>query len=171
MDSALFPTDPSLSVIAPHPQATVSTTPATSSARPAPIKDAELDTFNPQHLLLPLSNVAKLMKASLPPDAKISNASKVLVQCCVSEFAVRQLGFEGYYDALKIYLAKYRTVAIETGKRQRRHRPDDDQSDVEDIKPSKRRRLERPEFSISPIEEEEFEQEHDEEIVQEDDEL
>ncbi|OAV97586.1 hypothetical protein, variant [Puccinia triticina 1-1 BBBD Race 1] len=142
----LFPTG-SLSVIAPHP----TKTPAEADPTPnptsggsnngntggaGPIKDTEVDQFNPQHLLLPLSNISKLMKASVPLDSKISNPSKILIQACVSEFisflssdaneqvlaekrrtlngvdlicAVKRLGFEGYYEALEIYLAKYRT--------------------------------------------------------------
>ncbi|KAH9466511.1 hypothetical protein H4Q26_001232 [Puccinia striiformis f. sp. tritici PST-130] len=170
---SIFPAG-SLSVIAPHPTAiaavaTTSETAATATdantiktngttTSTAPIKETEVDQFNSQHLLLPISNISKIMKASVPLDSKISNPSKVLIQSCVSEFisfltsdaneqvlaekrrtlngvdllcAVKRLGFEGYYEALQIYLAKYRTVANETGKRHRRPRADDDEDDQE----------------------------------------
>ncbi|KAI9616270.1 hypothetical protein KEM48_005246 [Puccinia striiformis f. sp. tritici PST-130] len=162
---SLFPTG-SVS-IAPHPTALAATTVATNgntintkvtTTSTAPIKETEVDRFNSQHLLLPISNISKIMKASVPLDSKISNSSKILIQSCVSEFisfltsdaneqvlaekrrtlngvdlicAVRRLGFEGYYEALQIYLAKYRTVANETGKRHRRPRADDDEDDQE----------------------------------------
>ncbi|KNZ46298.1 nuclear transcription factor Y, beta [Puccinia sorghi] len=140
-----FPTA-SLSVIAPHPTTTETeanqneTTEAqtmTGTTRcVAPIEETEVDSFNPQHLLLPLSNISKLMKASVPLDSKISNTSKLMVQSCVSEMisfvaaeandqvlaekrrtlngvdllcAFKRLGFDAYYEALQIYLAKYRT--------------------------------------------------------------
>jgi len=119
-----------------------------------------VDSFNPQHLLLPLSNISKLMKASVPLDSKISNSSKLMVQSCVSEMisfvaaeandqvlaekrrtlngvdllcAFKRLGFDAYYEALQIYLAKYRTVANESGKRHRRPRADDDDDVVVDV--------------------------------------
>lgn len=162
----IFPST-SLSVIAPHPTTAPTSLNSSTSANAAapPIQETELDSFNPQHLLLPLSNISRLMKSSVPLDAKISNASKALVQNCVSEFisfltsdaneqvvadkrrtlngvdlicAVKRLGFEGYYEALQIYLAKYRTVANETGKRHRRPRADDDLDDDEIARPSKR---------------------------------
>ncbi|KAJ3096366.1 Mitochondrial intermediate peptidase [Physocladia obscura] len=85
--------------------------------------------------LLPIANVARLMKRALPENAKIAKDAKDCVQECVSEFisfvtseasdrcamekrktvngedilwAMQQLGFDNYNDCLKIYLQKYR---------------------------------------------------------------
>lgn len=104
-----------------------------------PIEDAEVEGYREQDRLLPIANVARIMRASLPPDAKISKEAKECVQECVSEFisfitsegsdrcvqekrktingedvlwAAQVLGFDNYYDALKIYLAKYRTGGL-----------------------------------------------------------
>ncbi|ODQ68307.1 histone-fold-containing protein [Nadsonia fulvescens var. elongata DSM 6958] len=84
---------------------------------------------------LPIANVARIMKNSLPDNAKVSKEAKECMQECVSEFisfitseasercsaekrktvngedilyAMVSLGFENYAEALKIYLAKYR---------------------------------------------------------------
>ncbi|KAI8452828.1 histone-fold-containing protein, partial [Phakopsora pachyrhizi] len=125
-----------------------------------PIDDTDLDKFNPQHLLLPLSNVSKLMKYSLPADAKVSNQSKLLIQSCVSEFcnflgshsnsnvirndrktingvdlifSLKELGFDGYHQCLQIYLVKYRNVINELGKRQRKTTSKATTGEVEDL--------------------------------------
>ncbi|EFP74775.2 nuclear transcription factor Y, beta [Puccinia graminis f. sp. tritici CRL 75-36-700-3] len=201
----IFPTTASLSVIAPHPTATTTTEAGGSGNADhagrgsAPIKETEVDRFNPQHLLLPLSNISKLMKASVPLDSKISNPSKLLIQACVSEFisfltsdaneqvlaekrrtlngvdlicAVRRLGFEGYYEALQIYLAKYRTVANETGKRHRRPRADDDQEEPEDMpntRPAKRAKV-RPARPIDQAQPAHLGRQDDDEAEEDDDE-
>lgn len=84
---------------------------------------------------LPINNVARLMKNTLPETAKVSKGAKECMQECVSEFisfvtseasdrcaqdrrktingediliALHALGFENYAEVLKIYLAKYR---------------------------------------------------------------
>lgn len=84
---------------------------------------------------LPIANVARLMKSTLPPTAKVSKDAKECMQECVSEFisfitseasdkclrekrktingedvlySLHDLGFENYAEVLKIYLAKYR---------------------------------------------------------------
>ncbi|CAN4106471.1 unnamed protein product [Withania somnifera] len=89
----------------------------------------ELDKF------LPIANVSRIMKRSLPANAKISKEAKETVQECVSEFisfitgeasdkcqrekrktingddllwAMTTLGFENYVGPLKGYLNKYR---------------------------------------------------------------
>ncbi|KAF3655264.1 Nuclear transcription factor Y subunit B-3 [Capsicum annuum] len=89
----------------------------------------ELDKF------LPIANVSRIMKKSLPANAKISKEAKETVQECVSEFisfitgeasdkcqrekrktingddllwAMTTLGFENYVLPLKSYLNKYR---------------------------------------------------------------
>lgn len=85
--------------------------------------------------LLPIANVNRIMKKSLPANAKISKDAKETVQECVSEFisfitgeasdkcqrekrktingddllwAMTTLGFENYVAPLKHYLDKYR---------------------------------------------------------------
>lgn len=88
-----------------------------------------------QERFLPVANVSRIMKKSLPGNAKISKEAKETVQECVSEFisfitseasdkcqrekrktingddllwAMKTLGFEDYVGPLKIYLDKYR---------------------------------------------------------------
>ncbi|XP_058185587.1 nuclear transcription factor Y subunit B-3-like [Rhododendron vialii] len=46
----------------------------------SPLRDKELDQF------LPIANVSRIMKKSLPTNAKISKEVKETVQTCVSEF-------------------------------------------------------------------------------------
>lgn len=84
---------------------------------------------------LPINNVSRLMKNTLPVTAKVSKDAKECMQECVSEFisfvtseasdrcaadkrktingediliSLHALGFENYAEVLKIYLAKYR---------------------------------------------------------------
>ncbi|KAF3794177.1 Nuclear transcription factor Y subunit B-3 [Nymphaea thermarum] len=88
-----------------------------------------------QDRFLPIANVSRIMKKSLPANAKISKEAKETVQECVSEFisfitgeasdkclkekrktingddllwAMGSLGFEDYVIPLKAYLNKYR---------------------------------------------------------------
>ncbi|KAH3685034.1 hypothetical protein WICPIJ_003971 [Wickerhamomyces pijperi] len=96
------------------------------------VKEVEL---REQDRWLPIANVARLMKNTLPNTAKVSKDAKECMQECVSEFisfitseasdrclsekrktingedilfAMSSLGFENYGEVLKIYLAKYR---------------------------------------------------------------
>lgn len=96
------------------------------------IPDIEL---REQDRWLPIANVARLMKNTLPATAKVSKDAKECMQECVSEFisfvtseasdkclrekrktingedilySMHDLGFENYAEVLKIYLAKYR---------------------------------------------------------------
>ncbi|CDH54180.1 ccaat-binding factor complex subunit [Lichtheimia corymbifera JMRC:FSU:9682] len=96
--------------------------------------EGELD-LKEQDRYLPIANVARIMKKSLPENAKIAKEAKECVQECVSEFisfitseasdrclqekrktingedilwAMQSLGFENYAETLKIYLQKYR---------------------------------------------------------------
>ncbi|KAF9202335.1 hypothetical protein BGZ59_002213 [Podila verticillata] len=93
------------------------------------------DDSRDQDRLLPIANVARIMKKSLPESAKISKDAKEVVQGCVSEFitfitseagqrcqqenrktvngddilfAMKSLGFENYAIVLQEYLNKYR---------------------------------------------------------------
>ena len=88
-----------------------------------------------QDHLLPIANIARIMKTALPENAKISREAKECIQECVSEFisfitseaaekcqqdkrktvngedilfALASVGFENHAEALKIYLARYR---------------------------------------------------------------
>uniref|UniRef100_A0A453CDJ6 Transcription factor CBF/NF-Y/archaeal histone domain-containing protein n=4 Tax=Triticinae TaxID=1648030 RepID=A0A453CDJ6_AEGTS len=90
-----------------------------------------------QDRFLPIANVSRIMKRSLPANAKISKEAKETVQECVSEFisfvtgeasdkcqrekrktingddllwAMTTLGFEVYVAPLKAYLNRYREV-------------------------------------------------------------
>nr|BCO33477.1 CCAAT-box binding factor HAP3 [Miscanthus sinensis] len=90
-----------------------------------------------QDRFLPIANVSRIMKRSLPANAKISKEAKETVQECVSEFisfvtgeasdkcqrekrktingddllwAMTTLGFEAYVAPLKSYLNRYREV-------------------------------------------------------------
>lgn len=102
---------------------------------PAPITEQEVGEYREQDRYLPIANVSRIMKASVPPTAKIAKDAKECVQECVSEFisfitseaaekcqmekrktiggedilsAMSTLGFENYAETLKIHLAKLR---------------------------------------------------------------
>nr|ARF06252.1 NF-YB [Pinctada fucata] len=88
-----------------------------------------------QDRFLPIANVARIMKKSIPKSGKIAKDAKECVQECVSEFisfitseaserchqekrktingedilfAMSTLGFDSYVEPLKLYLQKYR---------------------------------------------------------------
>ncbi|XP_043719607.1 nuclear transcription factor Y subunit B-3-like [Telopea speciosissima] len=94
-------------------------------------------SFREKEWFLPLANVSRIMKKSLPTTAKISKEAKEAVQECVSEFisfitdeasdkcqrekrktingddllwAMTTLGFENYVRPLQVYLNKYREI-------------------------------------------------------------
>eukprot|EP00527_Entomoneis_sp_CCMP2396_P006049 CAMPEP_0198144220 /NCGR_PEP_ID=MMETSP1443-20131203/14218_1 /TAXON_ID=186043 /ORGANISM="Entomoneis sp., Strain CCMP2396" /LENGTH=178 /DNA_ID=CAMNT_0043807577 /DNA_START=92 /DNA_END=625 /DNA_ORIENTATION=- len=95
----------------------------------------EYEEIREQDRYLPIANIARIMKNSLPENAKIAKDSKETVQECVSEFisfitseasdrcskekrktingddllfALSTLGFDRYVEPLKLYLLKYR---------------------------------------------------------------
>merc|ERR1719469_473701 len=95
----------------------------------------EYEEIREQDRYLPIANIARIMKNTLPENAKIAKDSKETVQECVSEFisfitseasdkclqekrktingddllwAMSTLGFDKYVEPLKLYLAKYR---------------------------------------------------------------
>ncbi|KAE8663672.1 Nuclear transcription factor Y subunit B-3 [Hibiscus syriacus] len=105
-----------------------------------------------QDRFLPIANVSRIMKKSLPANAKISKEAKETVQECVSEFisfitgeasdkcqrekrktingddllwAMTTLGFENYVGPLKGYLNRYRETEGEKNSmaRQEDHHP------------------------------------------------
>ncbi|ESO98525.1 hypothetical protein LOTGIDRAFT_142831 [Lottia gigantea] len=92
-----------------------------------------------QDRFLPIANVARIMKKSVPTTGKIAKDAKECVQECVSEFisfitseaserchqekrktingedilfAMSTLGFDNYVEPLKLYLQKYREVCV-----------------------------------------------------------
>lgn len=102
---------------------------------PTPITEQEVGEYREQDRFLPIANVSRIMKASVPSTAKIAKDAKECVQECVSEFisfitseaaekcqvekrktiggedilyAMGTLGFENYAETLKIHLAKLR---------------------------------------------------------------
>ncbi|EIW51577.1 histone-fold-containing protein [Trametes versicolor FP-101664 SS1] len=109
--------------------------PVQDAPSPAPITEQEVGEYREQDRFLPIANVSRIMKGSVPPTAKISKEAKECVQECVSEFisfitseaaekcqmekrktiggedilyAMVTLGFENYAETLKIHLAKLR---------------------------------------------------------------
>ena len=93
------------------------------------------DEVREQDRFLPTANISRIMKKSLPPNAKIAKDAKDTTQECVSEFisfitseasdkcqqekrktingddllwAMSTLGFDKYVEPLKLYLQKYR---------------------------------------------------------------
>merc|ERR1711953_316721 len=100
-----------------------------------PLNQSRQMPYREQDIFLPIANVARIMKNSIPPNGKIAKEAKECVQECVSEFisfitseaaercqqekrktingedilfALTTLGFEPYVEPLKIYLGKYR---------------------------------------------------------------
>ncbi|XP_070193190.1 uncharacterized protein [Littorina saxatilis] len=92
-----------------------------------------------QDRFLPIANVARIMKKSIPQSGKIAKDAKECVQECVSEFisfitseaserchqekrktingedilfAMSTLGFDNYVEPLKLHLQKYRELNI-----------------------------------------------------------
>ncbi|KAH0836338.1 histone-fold-containing protein [Lanmaoa asiatica] len=125
-------------VLAPQPDENASTaheaTPP-EAPPPAPITEQEVGEYREQDRFLPIANVSRIMKQSVPSTAKIAKDAKECVQECVSEFisfitseaaekchmekrktiggedilyAMATLGFENYAETLKIHLAKLR---------------------------------------------------------------
>ena len=131
------------------------TLPHPDTPEPVPITEQEVGEYREQDRFLPVSlffslasrnrvvyilqiaNVSRIMKATVPPTAKIAKDAKECVQECVSEFisfitseaaekcqlekrktiggedilnAMRSLGFEDYAETLKVHLAKLRDV-------------------------------------------------------------
>jgi len=104
----------------------------------APITETEVGEYREQDRVLPIANIARIMKNAVPGTSKISKEAKDAVQECVSEFisfitseaaekcheekrktiggedvlyAMMMLGFEQYVEPLKIHLSKMRQPA------------------------------------------------------------
>ncbi|KAK0492535.1 histone-fold-containing protein [Armillaria luteobubalina] len=112
--------------------------PTEDPPEPLPITEQEVGEYREQDRFLPIANVSRIMKSSVPPTAKIAKDAKECVQECVSEFisfitseaaekcqmekrktiggedilyAMSTLGFDNYAETLKIHLAKLRQVS------------------------------------------------------------
>ena len=57
-----------------------------ATAKPAAKKKEDGDEVREQDRFLPIANISRIMKKSLPPNAKIAKDAKETVQECVSEF-------------------------------------------------------------------------------------
>ncbi|KAF5749946.1 hypothetical protein HS088_TW03G00273 [Tripterygium wilfordii] len=109
----------------------------TSSPIRSPSSDNSSSAKLDQERFLPIANVNRIMKKSLPANAKVSKEAKETVLECVSEFisfitgeasekcqrekrktingddllwAMTTLGFENYVVPLKVHLNKYRDI-------------------------------------------------------------
>ena len=94
-------------------------------------------TIREQDRFTPIANVVRNMRKILPPNAKIADESKLVIQECVSEFisfvtgeandrcklekrktitaedllwAMNSLGFDDYVEPLTLYLQRYREL-------------------------------------------------------------
>ncbi|KAL0482369.1 nuclear transcription factor Y subunit B-3 [Acrasis kona] len=97
-------------------------------------KHPNFQEIKEQDRFLPIANINRIMKKSLPANAKISKEAKECVQECVSEYisfitneasdlcvhekrktingndllrAMQNLGFESYFEPLRLYLQRY----------------------------------------------------------------
>lgn len=101
------------------------------------------EVLREQDRFLPIANISRIMKKSIPPTGKIAKDSKECIQECVSEFvsfitseasdrckqerrktingedilfAMATLGFDNYIEPLKLYLVKYREFTMKNDK-------------------------------------------------------
>ncbi|RDX45367.1 histone-fold-containing protein [Lentinus brumalis] len=130
--------------IAPAPEDGSAPQPVPEAPEPAPITEQDIGEYREQDRFLPIANVSRIMKSSVPSTAKISKEAKECVQECVSEFisfitseaaekcqmekrktiggedilyAMVTLGFDDYVETLKIHLAKLRQHQATPGSR------------------------------------------------------
>ncbi|KAH6906043.1 histone-fold-containing protein [Coprinopsis sp. MPI-PUGE-AT-0042] len=143
MPQAPLPIQPLIAPRQDDPEAAGLVEPAAVVPGPTvPITEQEVGEYREQDRYLPIANVSRIMKNSVPPTAKIAKDAKECVQECVSEFisfitseaaekcslekrktiggedilqALGTLGFDNYAQALKIHLAKLRQNGATTG--------------------------------------------------------
>lgn len=99
--------------------------------------EASTSPLREQDRFLPIANISRIMKKSIPKSGKIAKDAKETVQECISEFisfvtseasdrcqqekrktingedilfAMSNLGFDNYVEPLKIYLEQYREM-------------------------------------------------------------
>jgi len=152
--------------IAPAPEETRNASGASAVAAavddppdPPPITEQEVGEYREQDRFLPIANVSRIMKASVPPTAKIAKDAKECVQECVSEFisfitseaaekcqlekrktiggedilnAMGILGFENYAETLKIHLAKLRQQQSGASMSREQYDPGDQMDEEQD---------------------------------------
>uniref|UniRef100_A0A7E4UPL6 CBFD_NFYB_HMF domain-containing protein n=1 Tax=Panagrellus redivivus TaxID=6233 RepID=A0A7E4UPL6_PANRE len=110
-------------------------TPAPSSADRGEARGAKQGVILEQDRFMPIANISRIMKAALPPQAKLSKESKECVQECVTEFllfltseasekcnterrktitgddlvfAMEQLGFDTYLPPIKAFQKRFK---------------------------------------------------------------
>ncbi|KAG6915580.1 Nuclear transcription factor Y subunit B-3 [Tephrocybe rancida] len=135
-------------IIPAHDDASTIVAAAQDTPEPAPITEQEVGEYREQDRFLPIANVSRIMKASVPSTAKIAKDAKECVQECVSEFisfitseaaekcqlekrktiggedilyAMTTLGFENYSETLKIHLSKLRQSGASAAARAEQH--------------------------------------------------
>ncbi|KAG2357647.1 histone-fold-containing protein [Suillus spraguei] len=77
--------------------------------QPTPITDQEVGEYREQDRFLPIANVSRIMKQSVPHTAKIAKDAKECVQECVSEF----ISFITSEAAEKCQMEKRKTIGGE----------------------------------------------------------
>ncbi|KAL8061513.1 hypothetical protein ABFX02_02G091100 [Erythranthe guttata] len=123
-----------------NPEAVAPNLPTTNVGEhnPAPPEDFRREA----NLYMPMTNIVRVLRRTLPPHAKISDDAKEIIQECVSEFisfvtseanekahreykktihpedviaAMASLGFDDYVEPLIVFLNKYRAEDPERG--------------------------------------------------------
>ncbi|XP_008809529.2 nuclear transcription factor Y subunit B-1-like [Phoenix dactylifera] len=138
-----------------HHLSPVGSPPSDTESGAATLGHGPDSSLKDQDRFLPIANVNRIMKRSIPANAKISKEAKETVQECVSEFisfitceasdkchrekrktvngddllwAMTTLGFDNYVGPLKVYLNKYRETE---GEKNSMARQGDQSADVE----------------------------------------
>lgn len=120
-----------------------------------PIDPMDINRDNERYL--PIANINRIMKKSLPENAKISKDAKQTIQECVTEFiffitseacerckvekrktisgedllhAISQLGFDEYYEPLRVYLVAYREWSERNEATQRPQREEEQEQET-----------------------------------------
>lgn len=70
------------------------------------IEQSDADLIREQDRLLPIANVARIMKQAVPTNAKIAKDAKECAQECVSEF-ISFVTSEYFLNCYFCYLCKY----------------------------------------------------------------
>lgn len=146
------------------------------------VEDKDFDSYEirEQDRWIPIANVDRVMRHSLPKNAKISKEAKECMQECVSEFisfitsqaaekcliekrktlngedilySLYSLGFENYAEVLRIYLAKYRIYELDEVERRRKKylaRKEKLQLQAANKKKAKVSSIESPSIKVEP---------------------
>lgn len=146
------------------------------------VEDKDFDSYEirEQDRWIPIANVDRVMRHSLPKNAKISKEAKECMQECVSEFisfitsqaaekcliekrktlngedilySLYSLGFENHAEVLRIYLAKYRIYELDEVERRRKKylaRKEKLQLQAANKKKAKVSSIESPSIKVEP---------------------